>query len=204
MTALLAEIDALILAAAAHPWAAAVLLLCCIIDGFFPVVPSESLVIAMATTSVHTGPVPWWAIILIAASGALIGDLIAYTIGRHIPLERMHRLREGRGRTALDWAQRQLRSRAGLFILTARYIPVGRVAVNMAAGATRFPLHRFIRYDAIAVLAWASYNTAIGATAAHLFDNTLVSITVGIAGGLLIGALVDHITRRRALTTSSN
>ena len=80
------------------------------------------------------------------------------------------------------------------FIIAARFIPFGRVAVNLSAGALAFPRRRFIIIDAIAVSIWATYGVLIGITAAEIFENNLlVSILVGVAGGIALGWIVDKI-----------
>jgi hypothetical protein len=50
---------------------------------------------------------------------------------------------------------------------------------------------------AIAVSIWATYGVLIGITAAEIFENNLlVSILVGVIGGLALGWLVDRILAR--------
>lgn len=191
------SIQEVILHAADQPWILLALYVFCTIDGFFPPVPSESIVIAIATISVQGDAVPLWLVIPVAAAGAMTGDLIAFAIGRRIPIHRLRIFRSGRGKASLAWAEEQLRRRGGVFILSARYIPVGRVAVNMTAGAVGFPLRRFLAFDAIAAVMWALYGTAIGVVAGKVFeDNPLLSIGVGIAGGIVIGFILDKVLAR--------
>lgn len=177
-------------------WILLVLYLLCTIDGFFPPLPSESIVIALASLSVSGDAVSLWWVVPIAAAGAMTGDLIAFAIGRRIPLHRVRWFRSGRGRSMLHWAEEQLRVRGGVFILSARYVPVGRVAVNMTAGSVGFPLRRFIAFDAVAAVMWAVYGVLIGTVAGAIFeDNSLLSIGVGVVGGVLIGFLLDKVLK---------
>lgn len=186
-----------ILHAADQPWALLALYLFCTIDGFFPPLPSESLVIALSSLAANGDAVSIWLIIPVAAAGAMTGDLIAFTIGRRIPVHSLRLFRSGKGQATLNWAETQLERRGGVFILSARYIPVGRVAVNMTAGAVGFPLRRFIAYDAIAAVMWASYGVIIGTVAGAAFEGSpLLSIGVGIVGGLIIGVLLDRLLQR--------
>ncbi|HCX84607.1 MAG TPA: hypothetical protein DHV14_05615, partial [Micrococcales bacterium] len=170
--------------------------LLCTIDGFFPPLPSESIVIALASLSVSGDAVSLWWVVPIAAAGAMTGDLIAFAIGRRIPLHRVRWFRSGRGRSMLQWAEEQLRVRGGVFILSARYVPVGRVAVNMTAGSVGFPLRRFIAFDAVAAVLWAVYGVLIGTVAGAIFENnSLLSIGVGVVGGVVIGFLLDKVLK---------
>jgi membrane-associated protein len=169
-------------------WAVAV------IDGVFPPIPSESIVIAAATTWEQKGVPNLFAIWVAAALGAWCGDQIAYAIGRTIPVRRVPGMRGPRGIAALDWAERALGHRGTSFIIAARFIPVGRVAVNLTAGALRFPRRRFMAIDAVGAAIWATYSIALGVFAGSLLhDNLLASIAIGVAGGVTLGYFVDLI-----------
>jgi membrane-associated protein len=108
------------------------------------------------------------------------------------------RLFRGRsGRKALEWAEQALAHRGSSFILAARYIPVGRVAVNMTAGALGFPRRRFMGLTGLAGLTWAAYGTAIGVgTGAWLKGHPVVAVVVGIAVGIVVGLAIDWALRR--------
>jgi membrane protein DedA with SNARE-associated domain len=169
------------------------------IDGFFPPIPSESAVIALASLAVSSDKPPLWAVILVAAAGAFTGDQIAYTIGSHVNVRTLPFLRSAKAQAALDWAERALATRGASFILAARYIPVGRVAVNMTAGALHFPRRRFVGLAALAAITWASYSTAIGVGAGHVLEgHPVYAILLGVAGGLVIGVVVDKVLTRWA------
>ena len=56
-------INDFILDAAGQSWVFPLLRRCCLIDGFFPPVPSESVVVALAAIAVSAGvpnPFCWW------------------------------------------------------------------------------------------------------------------------------------------------
>jgi membrane protein DedA with SNARE-associated domain len=165
-----------------------------LIDAVFPLVPSETIVIATSTLWKQTGspllPLIW----LCAAVGAWCGDQLTYLIGSRIHIRSLRLFRGPKGQRTLDWAEHALLHRGAAFIIAARFIPFGRVAVNLSAGALKFPHRRFMIIDAIAVSIWATYGVLIGITAAEIFENNLlVSIAVGVAGGLALGWLVDKI-----------
>ena len=80
LTAWMASINGVIAANAPHPWVIGALWGLCVIDGFFPPVPSESLVVALAAI----GHPSRWLIIPVAAAGAICGDNIAYWVGRQL------------------------------------------------------------------------------------------------------------------------
>lgn len=176
-------------------WVLWVLFSLCIIDGFFPPLPSESLVVGLAAVSASVGHPNLLLLFATAAAGAFIGDNIAYTVGRHVLSGLVHSPRP-RVRRAMAWAARELRHRGPVIIMAARYIPVGRVAVNITAGATRFPRPLFMLLDAIAALSWAGYSIAIGTVAGNwLHDNPLLAMVIAVTGGVLLGLLVERLLR---------
>ncbi|NUU18100.1 DedA family protein [Cellulomonas humilata] len=185
------------LALVGSPWIYVVLYLFATIDGFFPPIPSESIVIALSVVSMAEGRPNLALIMLVAAAGAWTGDQIAYQIGTKVKVRELRLLRTRRGRAAVDWAETALANRGAAFIIAARYIPVGRVAVNMTAGAVHYSRRRFMGLTAIAALTWGAYSSLIGIGAgAWLHDNTVVAVAVGVVGGLVIGIVVDWILRR--------
>jgi membrane-associated protein len=186
-----------VLALAGSPWVYVVLYAFATIDGFFPPIPSESIVIALAALAASTGEPSLVVLIPVAAAGAFTGDQIAYQIGSRVDLHRLRLFRGRKGRAALVWAENALARRGSSFILAARYIPIGRVAVNMAAGSLRFPRRRFVGLTALAGLSWAAYGTAIGVgTGAWLKGHPVIAVVVGIAVGLVVGLGIDMVLRR--------
>ena len=88
--------------------------------------------------------------------------------------------------------------RPAALIFTARYIPFARIAVNLAAGASGLPLRRFLPLSAAAGLAWAIYNTVVGAAfGAVLSDLPVLAVVVSIAVAVTLGILVDTLVARR-------
>jgi membrane protein DedA with SNARE-associated domain len=173
-----------------------------VIDGFFPPVPSETVVVASAAIGAATGSPNPLIIGAIAAVAAAIGDTIAFLVGHSIGTDRFAWMRRPRVVRTLDWARRGLDRRAVFLILTARYVPVGRIAVNMTAGATRFPLRRFIPLAVLAGACWSAYSIGIGLLAgswAH--EHPLIGAGVGIVIAISLGFVVEVtsslVSRRR-------
>ena len=92
------------------------------------------------------------------------------------------------------WAGRELEKRAVSLILIARFIPVGRVVVNLTAGATRYPRRMFVALTRMSAVLWAAYSVAIGALAGAWFkENHLLAVVVAIAVALVLGLIIDRI-----------
>lgn len=195
-------INDLIMQAVASPWLYLVLFAVAVLDGFFPPVPSETVLIAAAAVAGSGGDVNVILLGVVGALGAVVGDNIAYRLGRAVGTQRFRWMRRPRVVTAFDTAGHALaRGGAGL-VLGARYIPVGRVAVNMTAGAVRYPWRRrFLPLSVISGFTWAAYSTIIGMLAGNwLKGNPLLSVVIGVGIALTIGIMIDRITAWRRRT----
>lgn len=202
-------INELILQAAASPWLLLVMFATAVIDGFFPPIPSETVLVAAAAVAASTGDMPTVILLcIVAAIGAIIGDNLAYAIGRGVGTTRFRWMRGPRVSAAFARAQGALDKRGAALILGARYIPVGRVAVNMTAGALHYPRRRYVPLSAVAGVSWAIYSAAIGVIAGQwLKGQPLLSAVIGVAFALAIGLVIDRISaarRRRAETPPSH
>jgi membrane protein DedA with SNARE-associated domain len=197
-------INDLIMQAVASPWLYLVLFAVAVIDGFFPPVPSETVLIAAAAVAASGGDVDVVLLAAVGGLGAVLGDNIAYRLGRAVGTERFRWMQRPRVVAAFDTSARALeRGGAGL-ILGARYIPVGRVAVNMTAGAVRYPWRHFLPLSIISGFTWAAYGTVIGLIAGNwLKGNPFLSVVIGIAIALTIGIVIDRITAWRRRTRAA-
>lgn len=187
-------ISGFVLAAAEQPWVYLLVLVCCVVDGFFPPFPSESVVVGLASLVITQGVPNPWLLILVAALGAFLGDNLAYGIGRGIGTTRFRWMRRPRVQRSVSWAGNELSKRAASLILVARFIPIGRVAVNLTAGATGYSRRRFVALTALSGTVWAGYSVGIGAVAGTWFEHNHllgVAVAVGIAVG--IGFAVDRV-----------
>lgn len=178
---------------AASPWIFALVFALAILDGLFPPVPSETVIVATAALSATTGRPDWALLAFAAAAGAFTGDNLTYAIGRAIGTTRFRWLRGRRAQHAVATATRGFERGGASVIFVARYIPVGRVAVNLTAGAVGYSRRRFVLFSLGAAVTWALYCVAIGYVAGHLFrDSPLIGMAIGIVLAIVLGLVVDR------------
>lgn len=178
-------------------WILPLLFAFCLIDGVFPVVPSETFLVSLAAVGVGTGSPNLLLIFLLGVAGAIIGDQITFRIGRGIGYRQYDWMRRGRAKKILDFAARKLETSGALLIFTARYIPLGRVAVNMTAGATGYSYQRFTFFDVIGCITWGAYSVGIGALAGNwLSNNKLLGVLVSVVIAVVLGYVIDRIVSR--------
>ena len=180
------------------PWVYVAVLAFAAIDAFFPPLPSESVVVALAAIGASTGDPDLVLLGLAAGAGAFLGDNFTYRVGRAIGVERFALEKRPRLASAVERAERELDRRAAILILTARYIPVGRTAVNLTAGATGFPYRRFLPLSLLGASSWAAYSVLIGVVAGTwVKENPLLGAAVAVVIAAAVGFLIDQVLQRK-------
>lgn len=191
------QIAAAVLAAAGSPWVYPVLFLLTVLDAFLVVLPSETVVVALGALALSGSGPNLFVLIPVAAAAAIVGDSLTFAVGQRIGLGRFRWMRRPRVVLAFGWARRSLDRRAAAVLLTARFVPFGRIAVNLTAGATGFRYRRFLGLTAIAGLCWAVYNVVVGAIfGAWLGGNPVLAVAVSVVVAIGLGILVDQVSAR--------
>ena len=184
-------------ALAQSPWLYPVLFGLVVGDAFLVVLPSETVVVALGALWGATGSPVIGFVVIVAAVGAMVGDLACFGIGRTIGLDRWSWQRRGRVARAIGRARTTVLRRPASLIFTARYIPFARIAVNLAAGASGLSLGRFLPLSAAAGTAWALYNCAVGAFfGTVLAASPVLAIVVSVGVAIALGVFVDTIVAR--------
>jgi membrane-associated protein len=97
------------------------------------------------------------------------------------------------------WAENALDRHGGPLIFGARFIPGGRTATTVTAGALWMRWARFATYAAIAAIGWASYAALLGYVGGRTFeDNPLWALLVGFGLAGLTFLAVEVARRARA------
>lgn len=189
-------LEDIILDAAEAWWMPLAVFLLSLIDGFFPVVPSESVLVALASIYDQRENINLVQLFFLGWFGAFIGDQVAYWLGRTIGVTRFRWMRTRTVVRAIGGVRQTLQYSGAMVIITARHIPGGRVAVNFIAGATRMKLIKFMSLDFISAAIWAAYSLAIGYFTAGWLDNTVLQIGLALLVAFLLGWLIDRGIKR--------
>ena len=169
------------------------------VDAFFPLVPSETVVIIGGNLSA-SGDLSLPLVILAAASGAVVGDNVSFGIGTLVGERTVKKWFSGeKSQRRLEWAERMLDERGAYIIVIARFIPGGRTAVTFSAGyIPTFPWRRFVVYDVVAGCIWASYAALLGYFGGKTFENhPFVGLLIALGVALSLGLLVEFVRHRR-------
>jgi membrane protein DedA with SNARE-associated domain len=127
-----------------------------------------------------------------AGIGAFAGDNFSYYIGTFFS-ERLQRRynKSNKGRQRLQWAHKQIETRGGELLITARFIPGGRTIVTLTCGITGQSRKWFMKWSAIAAVIWATYATMLGFIGGRTFEDNhtkafLVAFSMAIAATIIL------------------
>jgi membrane-associated protein len=168
------------------------------LDSVIPIVPSETAVI-IGGVAAGQGDQNLLLVILCGALGAFCGDNTAYLLGRRFS-PWINRRAERKVKTArrLAWASNQIRTRGGLRLITARFIPGGRTALTVSSGLTRQPHGWFARWVAVAAIIWATYAAGLGAIFGNRFkDNHTVAFLLAFGAALSVTIIIEVVRHMR-------
>lgn len=184
-------------------WTYGLVFLVAMLDAFFPVVPSETTVIAAGVLAAD-GDLILPLIMASAAAGAIVGDNISFAGGHFLGERIVQKIFTGKRKRHIDRAERMLDERGGYLIVVARFIPGGRTAATFAAGTLEWRWHRFIRWDVLAGGIWGVYATLLGYFGGKAFEDSPFKgflLAFGIALFITAGVEVVRWYRKRAAQT---
>jgi membrane-associated protein len=182
-------------------WMLPALALLVALDGPFPVVPSEPVLMTASAVAIGAHDVPV-ALGLFGAAfvGSVAGDHLLFALGRT-----SRRLaRPGTGGIA-GWVQRNIVGRPAVTIVGARFVPAGRLVSTSAAGRYGLPVHRFTPCSVASSALWACYMMGMGLLLGPLTGgDPLRGLVAGIAMGALSAGTFTLVERLRAVRSRSS
>jgi membrane protein DedA with SNARE-associated domain len=169
------------------------------LDAIFPVLPSETAVIALGVATAGSVDPRIALLVALAAVGAFLGDNLSYLLGRYFgPAVERRFFAKPKGMKARAWAERSLERFGMQLIIACRFIPGGRTAVTLTCGLTGYPRRRFIVATAVAAVIWALYAFFIGRIGGQAFeDKPWIGLLVAFGITIIISAAVEGIRRLR-------
>ncbi len=184
-------------------WFLLIIFAVALLDSVIPIVPGETTVIAGGVAA-GAGNQNLALVIFAGASGAFLGDNLAYSIGDYFePRVRAWAARKPNRGARLDSAANQIKKRGGMLLITARFIPGGRSILTISSGVTQQPRVWFATWVAIAATIWATYAAGLGYLFGQAFeDNETAAFWLAFATSLGLTLLVEAVRwlreRRRA------
>jgi len=163
------------------------------LDAIFPVLPSETAVIALGVATAGSTDPRIALLVFCAALGAFLGDNLSYELGHRAgPWVQRRFLAGQKARERQAWAERSLERFGIQVIIVCRFIPGGRTAITLCCGLIGYPRRKFILATAIAATVWALYAFFIGRLGGKAFeDQPLLGLAVAFGGTLVISLLIE-------------
>lgn len=187
------------------PWLYLAVFVFVAIDGFFPTIPGETLVVTAGVFTASGHP-NLFALIAVGAAGGFVGDHVSYAIGYTAGGRLIDRIRPGsRKRKPFDWAGKALHERGGSVLIVCRFIPGFRTATTLTTGSVHFPRSSFALFTSIGVVCWATYFTLVGYMGGLTFQRQpLLGVLLGIGMVTVLAGVVEGVRHLRGKRVSAD
>lgn len=169
-------------------------------DAIFPPIPSEMLVITGGALSAE-GRANVFMVLALAAVASWLGDMVVFNLFRRRLSHVLDRWRWGRRVHSGIHAALAKAGRSSTYgtIIGARFIPGGRLATAAASGVANVSVRGFSLCAGLGAVLWACWLVGLGyftgsTTRLPFWASSLIGVAVGLVIGAVVGILV---TRRR-------
>jgi undecaprenyl-diphosphatase len=149
--------------------------------------PGE-IAILVAGAAAQLGTLPLWAVIPTGVAGAIIGDAIGFGVGRRYGAWLLNRLPERLVKPeAVQATNALIRRRGPIVVLIGRTTALLRALVPGLAGMSGLSWQRFLPYNIIGGVIWATVVAALGYLAGASL--AVVQDQLGMASNIILGVL---------------
>ncbi len=167
----------------------------------FPFLPGDSLLFTVGLM-VGSGVIdsPLWLVCLVLFAAAFLGDQTGYAIGRFAG-PKIFRREDSRffKQSYVDQTYAFFDKYGGRAIVLARFVPIVRTYIPVAAGVGRMPYRHFLTYNVIGAFLWGVCVTLLGyflGRIAFVRDN-IEPILIGIVLLSLVPVVIEVLRARR-------
>lgn len=167
----------------------------------FPFLPGDSLLFTVGLF-IGTGdlPVPLWVACVALFTAAFVGDQIGYAIG-HAVGPRIFNRPDSRffKKEHVDSTHAFFEKYGGRAIVLARFVPIVRTYIPVAAGIGKMPYSHFIKYNVIGAFLWAVGVTLLGfwLGSYEFVRNNIEAALVLIVAVSLLPVAIEWLNHRR-------
>lgn len=167
------------------------------LDAVLPVLPSETVVIALGVSTAGSNDPRIYVLVAFAAAGAFLGDNLSYLIGRRFsPWVDRHFFSGDKGEKRREWAEGTLDHYGARLIVVCRFIPGGRTAVTLTCGSTEYRRRSFVWATAVAGVIWACYAFFLGRIGGKTFqEREWLGLVLAFSVALTVSGLVELARR---------
>jgi membrane-associated protein len=167
------------------------------LDAILPVLPSETIVIALGVSTAGSHDPRIALLVALAACGAFAGDNLCYFIGRRFgPLAERRVFAGEKGARRRAWATGALNRFGARLIVVCRFIPGGRTAVTLTCGIVGYSRRSFLIATAFAGVIWACYAFFLGRLGGKAFeDRPWIGFLLAFGVAVAASAIIEVVRR---------
>lgn len=173
-------------------WVYAVGALFVTLSALIPPVPSTTLFVALGALAANSETLSPLLLGVAMLIGALAGDMATYALALRFDVVHWRILSGRRWQSALAAARSRLKDNDLPLVMTSRFIPLGRLTLNVGSALVPHPWGVFFRHSLIAGIAWAVYSVGVGVLSG-LWEglDTEFAVLLAIVVSLVLGRLIS-------------
>lgn len=165
------------------------------LSALIPPIPSTTVFVALGALAGLDGGPQAGLLLLAMMAGAMAGDLATFGVTKRLGNSRWGAGPGSRRQRAIDAATRRLTQRPYIFMLTSRFIPLGRLSSNIAATAAGYPLRAFAVFSLVSASIWSGYAVGIGILTRYWPDISIqMAVVIAIAASMVLGWLLGKVS----------
>ncbi|UIN32943.1 DedA family protein [Methylobacterium oryzae] len=161
--------------------------------------PGETVLLTSAAYAGSTGNINIAVVVAIAATAAILGDNAGYWVGRRwglpLLLRKGHLIGLDHGRLKLG--QYLFRRHGGKIVFFGRFTAMLRAYAAVLAGVNKLDARRFMAFNALGGVAWASIMGFGAYLCGRSIENVMGPVGLGLLAFVLLGAVALWLFMRR-------
>lgn len=161
------------------------------VSALLPPVPSTTLFVALGSLSMKSEQLDPYLLALSMLLGAVAGDAATFVLVRRFRPGSRRWFAGSRWRSTVGAARARLDGNGLTLVMVSRFVPLGRLTLNVAAASVPQPARAFVAHSAAAGVLWSAYSVGIG-TVTGLWPqlSTELAVLLAIAVSVLLGRAI--------------
>ncbi|MDN6168466.1 MAG: DedA family protein [Arthrobacter sp.] len=164
------------------------------LSALIPPVPSTTLYVALGALAAQTDTLNP---LLLAASmlvGAIAGDAAIYALAVRFDVVNWRILAGRRWQAALAATRNRLKDHDLPLVMTSRFIPMGRLTMNIGSALVPHTWRVFLQHSLIAGVLWSVYSVGVGLLSGAWDGlSTEVAVLLAIVVSLVLGRAINNV-----------
>lgn len=164
------------------------------LSALIPPVPSTTLYVAMGALAANSDTLNPLLLGVSMLAGALAGDMATYALAVRFDVVNWRILAGRRWQAALAATRSRLQYNDLPLVMTSRFIPMGRLTMNIGSALVPHTWRVFIQHSFIAGVIWSVYSVGVGLLSG-VWDglSTEVAVLLAIVVSLVLGRAINNV-----------